>query len=103
MRLLTPFVQGKTYRSLLFLVLVLPVAALALGLFVAGWTATLVLAITPLVIPILVGFRGATGLLARGDAALARGLLGVDVEPPFSSGGSWYWGKGKAVLVDRSF
>ena len=61
------------------------------------------LAITPLVIPLLVGFRGATGLLARVDAVLARSLLGVDVEPPISSGGRWFWGKGKAVLVDASF
>ena len=61
------------------------------------------LAITPLVIPLLVGFRGATGLLARGDAVLRAGLLGVDVEPPIASGGRWFWGKGKAVLVDASF
>src|SRR6185503_8433478 len=103
MRLLTPFARSQTYRSLLFLVMAAPMAAVVLGLFIAGWTTTAVLAITPLVIPLLVGLRGATGLLARGDAVLAKSLLGVDVEPPISSGGRWFWGKGKAVLVDASF
>ena len=72
MRLLAPFARSQTYRSLLFLVMAVPVAAVALGLLIAGWTTMAVLAITPLVIPLLVGFRGATGLLARGDAALAQ-------------------------------
>jgi signal transduction histidine kinase len=103
MRLLTPFARSETYRTLLFLVAAVPVAAVALGLFIAGWTTILVLAITPLVIVLLVGYRGAVGLVARGDALMARRLLGVDVTPPVSSGGRWFWGKGKAVLADPTF
>jgi signal transduction histidine kinase len=103
MRLLRPFARGDTYRSLVFLVAALPLAAVVLALLIAGWTATLVLAITPLVILVLVGFRTAAGLVARVDAALARGLLGVDTGPPISSGGQWFWGRGKAVLTDASF
>jgi signal transduction histidine kinase len=103
MRLLTPFARSQTYRTLLFLVMAVPVAAVTLGLFIAGWTSIAVLAITPLVIFLLVGFRGAVGLVARADAVMARNLLGVDVTPPFSSGGRWFWGKGKAVLADPSF
>ena len=87
MRLLRPFARGDTYRSLVFLLAALPVAAVVLALLIAGWTTTLVLAITPLVIFVLVGYRGAVGLVARVDAALARGLLGVETEPPISSGG----------------
>jgi signal transduction histidine kinase len=102
-RLLAPFAHARTYRSLAFLLAAVPAAAAVLALMVAGWTTTLVLAITPLVIVMLVVFRGATGLLARVDAALARGLLGVDVRPPISSGGRWFWGRGGAVLTDRSF
>ena len=60
------------------------------------------LAITPLVVPLLVGFRGAAGLLARGDAALARALLGVDASPPISSGGRWFWGRARRVLADAT-
>src|SRR4051794_22096572 len=103
MRLLRPFASADTYRSLVFLVLALPLAGVVLALLIAGWTVTLVLAITPLVIFVLVGYRGAVGLVARVDAALARGLLGVEVEPPIASGGRWFWGRGKAVLADRSF
>jgi signal transduction histidine kinase len=103
MRPLAPFARADTYRSLAFLLAAVPVAAAALAVLVAGWTATVVLAITPLVILVLVAFRGAAGLLAAVDAALARGLLGVDVRPPVTSGGSWFWGRGGAVLGDRSF
>ena len=103
MRLLRPFARGDTYRSLVFLLAALPLAAVVLALLIAGWTTTLVLAITPLVIFVLVGFRGAVGLVARVDAALARGLLDVETRPPISSGGQWFWGRGKAVLADGSF
>jgi signal transduction histidine kinase len=103
MRILAPFVRGDTYRSLAFLLAAVPVAAAVLALLIAGWTTTVVLAITPLVVFVLVGFRGATGLLARVDAALARSLLGDDVRPPISSGGQWFWGRGKAVLADGGF
>jgi hypothetical protein len=70
---------------------------------IAGWTTIAVLAITPLVVPVLVGYRGAVGQLARADAKLARSLLDVTVEPPTSSGGQWFWGRAGAVLVDQSF
>ena len=103
MRLLAPFSRPDTYRSLAYLLSALPVAAVALALFVAGWTATLVLAITPLVVVVLVGFRAATGLLARVDGALARSLLGIDVRPPCSSGGRWFFGKARALLGDAAF
>ena len=87
MRLLRPFVRAETYRSLVFLLAALPLAAVVLALLIAGWTTTLVLAITPLVIFVLVGFRACVGLVARVDAALRAGLLGVEAEPPISSGG----------------
>src|SRR4051794_26483070 len=98
MRLLKPFARGATYRSLAYLLAALPLSAVVLALLIAGWTTTLVLAITPLVVFCLVGYRAAVGIVARGDALLARGLLGVDTEPPLSAGGSWFWGRGKAVL-----
>ncbi|HEX4517966.1 MAG TPA: sensor histidine kinase [Gaiellaceae bacterium] len=103
MRLLKPFLRGDTYRALAFLIAAVPMAAAALALFIAGWTTTVVLAITPLVIPVLVGFRGAAGLLSRVDAALARALLRVETHPSLSSGGRWFWGRGKAVLFDARF
>src|SRR5262249_17340665 len=70
-----PLYQAQTYRDLLFVTAAVPVAAIALGVVIAGWTSIAVLAITPLVVPVLLGYRGVVGLLARGDAALARSLL----------------------------
>jgi hypothetical protein len=101
--LFRPIFRADTYRALLFLAAAVPIAALALGVLIAGWTGAGVLVITPLVIPILVGFRGAIGLLARADAAMGRSLLDADTRPSISSGGSGFWGRGKAVIVDPAF
>lgn len=98
-----PLFQARTYRELLFVAAAVPLAAVVLAVVLAGWIAVAVLAITPLVVPILVGYRGAIGLLARADAGLSRSLLEVTAEPPTSSGGQWFWGRAKAVLVDESF
>jgi hypothetical protein len=98
-----PLYQAQTYRDLLFLAAAMPVAALALGFMVAGWTSIAVLAITPLVVPVLLGYRGAVGLLARTDAKLARSLLGADTVPPAASAGSGFWGRAKAVFLDPNF
>jgi signal transduction histidine kinase len=103
-RLLAPLREAATYRSLLFLSTSLLGGTLALAALVTGWSLTLSLVITPLVIPALLGFRGAVGLLAMSESALARDLLGVDARAGrISSGGRGFWGRGKAVLLDRSF
>ncbi len=98
-----PLFEARTYRNLLFLLTAVPVAAAVLGVLIAGWTTIAVLSITPLVVPALIGYRGVVGLLARGDAVLARSLLGVEADPEISSGGHGFWGRGKAVLADSSF
>jgi signal transduction histidine kinase len=98
-----PLYQAQTYRDLLFAAAAIPVAALALGIMIAGWTSIVVLAITPLIVPVLLGYRGAVGLLARSDAALARSLLGADAGPPIASAGRGFWGRAKAVFLDPNF
>jgi signal transduction histidine kinase len=106
MRISTPFrplFASSTYRSLAFLAAALPMAAATLAALIAGWTATAVLAITPLVVPVLIGFRAVIGALARADGALARSLLGTQITPRMGSGGRGFWGRGKAVLVDAAF
>src|SRR2546423_10540677 len=90
-------------RVLVFLAAALPIGAATLALLIAGWTATAVLSVTPLVVPVLIGFRRAIGLLAGADAALARSLLGVDARPPLTSGGNGYWRRGLAVPADSAF
>jgi len=98
-----PLFQVQTYRSLLFVAAGIPIAAVVLGLVIAGWTSIVVLAITPLVVPLLLGYRGLVGLLARGDAALARSLLGVRPDPPPWSEGRGFWGRATAVVLDPTF
>ena len=98
-----PLYQAQTYRNLLFLAAGIPIAACVLGVMIAGWTSIAVLLITPLVVPVLLGYRGAIGLLARADAALARALLGTETGPPISSAGGGFWGRAKAVFLDPNF
>jgi signal transduction histidine kinase len=98
-----PLVQRTTYGALAFTAAGIPIAALVLGALIAGWTSILVLAITPLVVPVLIGYRGVVGLLARADAGLARSLLGVEAGPPVSSTGRGFWGRAKAVFLDGAF
>jgi signal transduction histidine kinase len=98
-----PLYQAQTYRSLLFLAAGIPIAAIVLGLVIAGWTSIAVLAITPLVVPLLLGYRALVGALARGDAKLARALLGVRPDPPAWSEGTGFWGRAKAVVLDATF
>ena len=98
-----PLAQARTYRALLFVAAGIPVAAVVLAVLVAGWTSIVVLAITPLVVPLLLGYRGVVGLLARADARLARSLLASEVGPPVSSAGRGFWGRAKAVFLDPSF
>jgi signal transduction histidine kinase len=76
----------------------------AFGVLLAGWIALPLLAVTPLVVPALVAFRYAVGGLGRGEAELAEVLLDTEVgRPRLTSGGSGYWGRGKAVLADAAF
>src|SRR5262249_40777681 len=104
-RLLAPFVDARTYRRLAFLFLAVPVGAVAWTVLLAGWILTLVFAITPLVIPILVAFRWAVLGLGAVDAWLARALLGAPARPaplPRRSGRG-FWRSGIDVLADGSF
>lgn len=68
---------ARTVRTLLFLLAAVPVGAVALAALIAGWVLVACLAITPLVIPALVGFRAVVGGLARLDAGIANELLGT--------------------------
>ena len=89
---------------LLYLVAAIPLAAIEGAVMIAGWVVVGCLSVTPLVVPALVGFRAAIGLLARVEASLAGALLGASVRPGrWQSGGRGFWGRGRAVLQDRAF
>ena len=99
----SPLFRSDTYRALLFLAASVPIGAVALGLLIAGWVASGVLLITPLVVVVLIGFRGGVGLLAAADAALARLLLGAAARPRRAPGAAGYWRRGLAVVADSAF
>jgi signal transduction histidine kinase len=91
-------------RTVLYLVAGIPLAAVGLALLIAGWTLVAVLAITPLLSPVLVGYRYAVGGLARVHAAAANELLGAEVRPRLSSPGPrGYWRSAANVLRDPAF
>ena len=92
---LRPLADIQTYRTLLFLVTGIPLGALWLGVLIAGWTLTVALAITPLVIVVLLGFSAATALAGQAERAIARDLLGAP-------GGHCDGPPGDRVLAARS-
>jgi hypothetical protein len=95
---------GRTIRTLLFLFAAVPVGAVALAVLIAGWTVVAVLAITPLVVPALMGLRAAIGGLARFDAGLANALLGTATRPDVTSPGpTGFWRRAGNVLGDEAF
>jgi signal transduction histidine kinase len=102
-RILRPVVSPDTYRAVAFFIAEIVIGAVAFAVLLAGWIVTLVLAITPLVVPLLIALRVVVGSLARAEAALARSLLGVFVDTPVLTAGSGFWSRGLNVLRDRAF
>jgi signal transduction histidine kinase len=103
LRPLAPFVSGETYRSLLFHGANLVLGVVAFTLLVAGWCITLCFAITPLVVPLLIGLRVGVGSLAQAQAYLVRNLLGAEVRPSVLPRGRGFWSRGFAALRDGAF
>jgi signal transduction histidine kinase len=96
-------VMKTASRSFAYLASALVTGTLGFGLLLAGWLAVGLLALTPLSVAALLAFRWGVGALAELEARLGR-LLGHDLGPqPRSSGGAGYWGRGRAVLADRTF
>ena len=102
LRPLAPFARGETYRALLFYIGGVVLGGVGLAVLIAGWCLTAVFCITPLVVPLLIGLRGAVGFLARAEAGLAR-LVGVRTNPPARATGIGFWSRGAAVLRDSAF
>jgi signal transduction histidine kinase len=69
----------------------------------AGTLVTGLLAITPLVVPVLMGFGALVRLLARAERGLASGLLGAGISPRRGPKATGFWSRGAAVLSDRGF
>jgi signal transduction histidine kinase len=84
--------DGWTYRRLGYLLSALPLGQVWFAALVTGWSLCLGLAITPFVIPLLMGLSLMTRGIATVEAAIASSLLGVRVRvtaPTPSKPGFW--------------
>jgi signal transduction histidine kinase len=96
-------VKGRA-RTLVYLVAGIPLGAVGAAVLFAGWLVVGLLAITPLVVPALIGFRAAAGALARLEARLANTLLGTSLEPPtLKAAGGGFWRRAEGVVRDGAF
>jgi signal transduction histidine kinase len=102
-RLLAPFVDPETYRALIFYIATLALGVAGFAVVVAGWCVTAFFAITPLVVPLLIGLRVGVGALAAAEASVARDLLGPAGRPPMDTPAQGFWNRGFAILKDRHF
>ena len=103
-RLLAPLARPETYRALLYYVVGIALGSLGLAVLLAGWIATLVLAITPLVFPLLFGLRWVVGQFSRAQAIAAKALLGTEVTASTrTTRGASFWTRALNVLRDASF
>jgi signal transduction histidine kinase len=101
-RLLHPVADADTYRAFLFYAGELVLAVAAFCFLLTGWVVTVCFAITPLVIPLLIGLRYGVWLLAAGEAALARNLLRQEVRAAYPTG-SGVWDRSFGALKDGAF
>ena len=101
---MAPLAAARTYRTLAFVITAVPMGILGAAVLIVGWTLVPILAITPAVVPVLIGFRRTVGWIARAEAALARELLGIDVRArdrtPSRRG---FWGQALDILGDGAF
>ena len=91
---------ARTGRELAFLLSPLALAAVWLAALILVWTVTASVAITPLVVPALIGVAATVFGAAGAEAWLSRGLLGTSVRLPRWRSGSGFWGRAWAVLAD---
>ena len=103
-RLLAPLARPETYRALLYYLVGLVLGSLGLAVLIAGWTVTLVFAITPLVFPLLFGLRWVVGQFSHAQALAAKALLGTEVTPSTrTTRGTSFWTRALNVLRDPAF
>jgi signal transduction histidine kinase len=101
---LRPFADGATYRALLFILSTVPLGALWSASLLALWTLAVSVAITPLVIPVLIGIAAFVRLAAGPEGALARGLLAARSWPPRgSSAAGGFWRRSLGPLKEAWF
>jgi signal transduction histidine kinase len=94
----------RAARSIAFVLTALPLGAAGLVVVLTGLSLSLALAVTPVLIPVLIGWGLVVWMLAAGEAVIARDLLGAHTGPePARAQPSGFWRRGPAVLADGRF
>ena len=92
-----------SWRRLLYLASGAPLGVAWFALLVTGWSLTIGLAVTPLVVPAVYGLAELTRACAAVEAALARWLLGVDAHAPGRAPRRSGWGLALGPVTDGGF
>ena len=99
-----PVLGTTTGRRLLYLTSALPLGAVWLAVLIAGWVVVPVLAITPLLPAVLIGFAAVVRFSVWVEGFLARRLLGAPVAPRrLATERRGYWASVPGTLGDRRF
>ncbi len=94
----------RAFRELAFHASGLVLSAAWFCLLLTGWLVTVLLAVTPLVMPVLVGFRAATRFAAALERELAHRLLGIEIPAPAPRiERTGFWTRAGNVLTDPRF
>jgi signal transduction histidine kinase len=102
-RALSPLTDRDTYRRLLFLSTALPLGTLWFAALVAAFALAVVLAITPLVVVVVIGFGVFVQLAARVECSVVRGLIGVPCYPAPPLAGLGPLRRARAVVTGSAF
>ena len=96
--------MSRASRTLAFLITAVPMGLIGAAVLLVGWILVPLLAITPAVVPVLIGFRAAVGWIAEMEARLAGRLLGVRIRvPALAPSRRGYWGRALDIVSDRVF
>jgi signal transduction histidine kinase len=101
-RLLSPIVEVRTYRRILYLLLALPLGVVEFSFLVTALSFGFGTAITLIGIPVLVGTVWAWRWIAQLERGLIGRLLGVEIAPPYRPDppDSRWWKRLAARLAD---
>jgi signal transduction histidine kinase len=99
-RLLAPLASARMWREAGFLLSALPLAGVWLAALVSGWSIALSVAITPLVVPAVLGLALLIRACAAVEAALGRGLLGAPIGRPPRAPAASFWRRAWNTVAD---
>jgi signal transduction histidine kinase len=99
-RVLAPLGRQRTGRQAAFLLSALPLGTVWLAALVAGWSIVISVAITPLVVPAVLGLALLVNGCAAVEAAIGRNLLGDSIVRPQRAPAAGFWRRAWNIVAD---